>query len=71
MVIDAGQDKFFSQLCEAMGLPELAHDPHFEHCPERLANRDGLMAIRQQPFSPKPPMNGWRSRWRIRSGRGR
>jgi crotonobetainyl-CoA:carnitine CoA-transferase CaiB-like acyl-CoA transferase len=53
IVIDAGQDKFYYQLCEAMGLPELAHDPRFEHRPERLTNKDELMAILQQTFLTK------------------
>lgn len=53
IVIDAGQDKFFYQLCTAMGLPELAHDPRFEHRSGRLANRDALMAILQQTFLTK------------------
>ncbi|HXH11504.1 MAG TPA: CoA transferase [Alphaproteobacteria bacterium] len=53
VVIDAGQDKFFYQLCEAVGLPDLAHDPRFEHRPERLANRAALMSILQQRFTTK------------------
>lgn len=53
IVIDAGQDKFYYQLCEAMGLPELAHDPRFEHRSERLANRDELMRILQETFLTK------------------
>jgi CoA:oxalate CoA-transferase len=53
IVIDAGQDKFFYQLCDAMGLPELAHDPRFEHRAERLANKDELMATLQRTFLTK------------------
>jgi CoA:oxalate CoA-transferase len=48
IVIDAGQDKFYYQLCEALGLPELAHDSRFEHRPERLINKDELMSILHQ-----------------------
>jgi crotonobetainyl-CoA:carnitine CoA-transferase CaiB-like acyl-CoA transferase len=53
IVIDAGQDKFYYQLCEALGLPELAHDPRFEHRPERLANKDELMSILHKTFLTK------------------
>jgi crotonobetainyl-CoA:carnitine CoA-transferase CaiB-like acyl-CoA transferase len=53
IVIDAGQDKFYYQLCEALGLPELAHDARFEHRTERLANREALMAILQETFLTK------------------
>jgi CoA:oxalate CoA-transferase len=53
IVIDAGQDKFFSQLCEAMALSEPAHDPRFEHRPERLAHRHELVTILQQTFLTK------------------
>jgi crotonobetainyl-CoA:carnitine CoA-transferase CaiB-like acyl-CoA transferase len=53
IVIDAGQDKFYYQLCEALGLPELAHDPRFEHRPERLANKDELMPILHKTFLTK------------------
>jgi crotonobetainyl-CoA:carnitine CoA-transferase CaiB-like acyl-CoA transferase len=53
IVIDAGQDKFYYQLCEALGLPELAHDSRFEHRPERLTNKDELMSILHKTFLTK------------------
>jgi CoA:oxalate CoA-transferase len=53
IVIDAGQDKFYYQLCQAIELPELAHDPRFEHRPERLINKDELMSILQKTFLTK------------------
>jgi succinate--hydroxymethylglutarate CoA-transferase len=36
---------FWRRTCEALGLPELPHDPRFRGFEDRLANRDALVAI--------------------------
>ena len=42
-MIAAANDRLFAQLCERIGLPELADDPRFRTNPDRLANRDALL----------------------------
>jgi crotonobetainyl-CoA:carnitine CoA-transferase CaiB-like acyl-CoA transferase len=43
LMIAAANDGLFAQLCERIGLPELAGDPRFRTNPDRLANRDALL----------------------------
>jgi formyl-CoA transferase/CoA:oxalate CoA-transferase len=43
LMIAAANDRLFAQLCERIGLPELAHDARFRTNPDRLANRDALL----------------------------
>ena len=43
LMIAAANDGLFVQLCERIGLPELAEDPRFRTNPDRLANRDALL----------------------------
>ena len=43
LMIAAANDGLFAQLCERIGLPELADDPRFRTNPDRLANRDALL----------------------------
>jgi formyl-CoA transferase/CoA:oxalate CoA-transferase len=43
LMIAAANDGLFTQLCERIGLPELADDPRFRTNPDRLANRGALL----------------------------
>jgi formyl-CoA transferase/CoA:oxalate CoA-transferase len=43
LMIAAANDRLFAQLCERIGLPELAGDARFRTNPDRLANRDALL----------------------------
>jgi crotonobetainyl-CoA:carnitine CoA-transferase CaiB-like acyl-CoA transferase len=43
LMIAAANDGLFVQLCERIGLPELADDPRFRTNPDRAANRDALL----------------------------
>lgn len=42
--------KFWTALCEAIGLPDLASDPRFSGFPQRFANRDALVDILDATF---------------------
>ncbi len=50
IVIDANTDKFFYELCEGMGLPELISDPRFHTRADRLKNKEELYAILEERF---------------------
>jgi crotonobetainyl-CoA:carnitine CoA-transferase CaiB-like acyl-CoA transferase len=45
VMIAAGNDRLFAQLCSALGLDELAADPRFATNPERAAHRDELAEL--------------------------
>ena len=45
LVIIAGVDHQFAQLCNAIGHPELSTDPRFKSAPDRLQNLPELIAI--------------------------
>ena len=45
LMVAGGNDRLFSALCAAAGLPELVDDPRFATNPERVRNRDELVAI--------------------------
>lgn len=53
IVIDANSDKFFQELCAAMGLEELVTDPRFQTRADRLKNKDELYAILEERFLQK------------------
>jgi crotonobetainyl-CoA:carnitine CoA-transferase CaiB-like acyl-CoA transferase len=44
-MIVAGNDKLFGSFCDVLGVPELAADPRFLTNPDRVANRDELVAL--------------------------
>jgi crotonobetainyl-CoA:carnitine CoA-transferase CaiB-like acyl-CoA transferase len=44
-MIVAGNDKHFGSFCDVLGVPELAADPRFLTNPDRVANRDELVAL--------------------------
>ncbi|HZR94507.1 MAG TPA: CoA transferase [Gaiellaceae bacterium] len=43
LMIAAANDRLFAQLCERIGIPELAEDPRFRTNPDRLEHRDALL----------------------------
>jgi crotonobetainyl-CoA:carnitine CoA-transferase CaiB-like acyl-CoA transferase len=43
LMIAAANDRLFAELCERIGLPELASDPRFASNPERVAHREELL----------------------------
>ena len=45
VMIGAGNNRAFTRICEALGLPELATDPRFKSNGDRLANRKVLEEI--------------------------
>jgi len=45
LMIVAGNDKLFASFCDVLGVPELAGDPRFLTNPDRVANRDALVAL--------------------------
>jgi len=53
IVIDANTDKFFQELCGAMGLQELLSDPRFPSRPHRLKNKEALYKILEETFLKK------------------
>jgi CoA:oxalate CoA-transferase len=53
IVIDANTDKFFQELCGAMGLQELLSDSRFPTRPHRLKNKEALYKIMEETFLKK------------------
>ena len=51
VALAVGNDAQFGRLCEAMGLPELAGDERYATNPDRVANREDLVAALQARFS--------------------
>ena len=58
IVVAVGNDTQFGRLCEAVGLPDLAGDRRYATNPDRVANREGLVAILQERFS-RHPADEW------------
>lgn len=54
LMIAAANDGLFRQLCERVGLPELADDPRFGTNPDRLANRDALLPALRARLEERP-----------------
>ncbi len=53
LTIDAAQDKFFQNVCQALGIPETGKDPRFSTVAARLKNRDALFQILEKRFLQK------------------
>ena len=51
IALAVGNDAQFGRLCEAMGLPEFAGDERYATNPDRVANREELVAALQARFS--------------------
>ncbi len=45
LMVAGGNDRLFVALCSALELPELAVDPRFATNPDRVRNRDSLVAL--------------------------
>jgi len=45
LMIAGGNDRLFRSICEVVGLPELIDDPRFRTNPDRVRNRDELVAL--------------------------
>ena len=54
IALAVGNDTQFENLCRAIGRPKLAEDERFAKNPDRVANREVLVAILQEEFSKKP-----------------
>jgi crotonobetainyl-CoA:carnitine CoA-transferase CaiB-like acyl-CoA transferase len=50
ITIGASQQKFFAQLCEIVGLPDLVADPRFKSVADRVAHNDVLVALLAEPL---------------------
>jgi crotonobetainyl-CoA:carnitine CoA-transferase CaiB-like acyl-CoA transferase len=50
VMLAAGNDRQFAALCEVLGRPELAGDPRFLTNPDRVANREALVALIAERF---------------------
>jgi crotonobetainyl-CoA:carnitine CoA-transferase CaiB-like acyl-CoA transferase len=51
ILVMCGNDRQWSQLCAAMGLAEIEHDPRFETNVVRVANQDALYEILEPRFA--------------------
>ncbi|HKH11152.1 MAG TPA: CoA transferase [Rubrobacter sp.] len=51
IAVAVGNDAQFGRLCEALGLPDLARDDRYATNPDRVANREDLVAALQGRFS--------------------
>lgn len=49
--IAVGNDSLWARFCQALGLEEYINDPRFKTNPDRLANREALIAIIEERFS--------------------
>ncbi|MFN8187694.1 MAG: CoA transferase [Gaiellales bacterium] len=54
VMLAAANDRLFSSLCAALGLPELADDPRFRTNPDRCAHREELAGLIQEQFRSRP-----------------
>ena len=54
LVVAVGNDRQFGALCEALGAPELAHDPRFADNKARVANRDAMRAALEERLATRP-----------------
>ena len=54
MMLTAGNDRQFAQLCDAMGRPQLAADERFKTNNLRVINRSELTAAMEECFTRKP-----------------
>jgi crotonobetainyl-CoA:carnitine CoA-transferase CaiB-like acyl-CoA transferase len=61
LMVAAPNDELFADLCGAVGSPELASDPRFATNPDRVANRDELVAFLAPRFASEP-LDAWLER---------
>ncbi len=49
--VAVGNDSLWARFCQSLGLEQYVNDPRFKANPDRVANRDALMAIIEERFS--------------------
>lgn len=54
VMIAAGNDRLFAKLCGVLGRPEWSEDERFRRVPDRLANREALIALLQEVLRTRP-----------------
>ena len=53
LMLAVGNDRQFADCAECIGEPQLARDPLYAHNSDRIANRDGLVALLQHALAKK------------------
>jgi crotonobetainyl-CoA:carnitine CoA-transferase CaiB-like acyl-CoA transferase len=61
IMVAAGNDNLFRQLCAAIGRPDLAHDPRFSTNKDRVVNRQALVSLLDDIFAAEP-ITTWAAR---------
>lgn len=56
IAIGVGNDQQFRRLCEALGMTELSNDVRFSNNPNRVQNRNELIALLQKSLRMKPTL---------------
>ncbi|MGE0415477.1 MAG: CaiB/BaiF CoA transferase family protein [Acetobacteraceae bacterium] len=54
ITVGASQQKFFVQLCDILGVPDLVNDPRFRTVAERVAHNDVLVPLLAERFQQQP-----------------
>jgi len=60
-MIAGGNDRLFRSICEVVGLPDLVQDPRFRTNPDRVRNRDALVALLEERLATDGAV-AWRER---------
>ena len=60
-MLAGGNDRLFGAICDVVGLPELVDDPRFRTNPDRVRNRDELVALLEERLA-----TGGTEEWRER-----
>ena len=50
MIVGAGNNKLFTEICDKLGLPELVTDPRYVNNATRVANRDSLISTLSEKY---------------------
>jgi formyl-CoA transferase/CoA:oxalate CoA-transferase len=61
LMVAAGNDRLYQLLCVELGADELAADPRFRTNPDRVANRDALIAL-LEPYFAQDDTASWHGR---------
>ena len=54
LMVAGGNDRLFRAICEVVELPELADDPRFRTNPDRVRNRETLVALLEERLRTEP-----------------
>jgi crotonobetainyl-CoA:carnitine CoA-transferase CaiB-like acyl-CoA transferase len=63
LMVAGGNDRLFVALCRVLEVPELADDPRFRTNPDRVANRENLVALLSEPLRERDTAD-WQERLR-------